>query len=678
MAKEILKIGDTGNDLVSKFNGNFTVTSIERLGYDISLYSCVADGLTDNTTSFNNLLTSIGTSYATLLILGGRYLIGTCIIPTNVDLVFLNGGRIIWAKNSTVNINGSINAGHKWIFENESEVVAELPNIGINQQEWISPVWFGANGDGNASNGTLNYNAIRSAWNSASRASASLNGSSIKLPAGIFYMNGMKYSVDGWDATAKYSNIVGAGRTKTTIILASNQNKSLFIIGQYDAQILDIGFDGNATGNTSMIDPLITINSYRTDLLNIFITNCKADGIHLIPGQLNALHIENILATSITGIALKIIGALNVVIDGIIDIESCGTGIEITGEGESMYDSRFSSRINISGSWYGESLETGLLIIGQCGVRAVFNSYMRTTGYMVHLAYDSMRGFHSMFNYIDIRTTYEPKGIGYATILIDDLCPFNRIFLDHNNFLTDLDGRNDINGNYYCQKTSFQNKEALIYNANTNFATIFAATAVKGSPFNDAIANVASIGGPAHGSSSNLLSYEPVTLGIAGTYYIILVIKAPAGNGSLRFFIDINADEGNYYNFEKKIFGHWNITENMTEFPFDFNGQWQTLSIPISTAVNSAYLRFFFYASTWQQGAFEIAYFGVSNSNDAELIHVKANTVIGYGYNDAIIASTSLPSATEVSVNTKVFCPDLKMEVISDGNNWCKPDGTTL
>jgi hypothetical protein len=44
----------------------------------------------------------------------------------------------------------------------------------------------------------------------------------------------------------------------------------------------------------------------------------------------------------------------------------------------------------------------------------------------------------------------------------------------------------------------------------------------------------------------------------------------------------------------------------------------------------------------------------------------------------ALMTTALLPPANEITAGTKVFNTTLKMEVISDGTNWCKPDGTTL
>ena len=67
MSQSTLAIGDTGAELVEKFNNNFTevYSSIGEADtafsvYNIIDYNCIDDGVTDNTTAFNAFTSRTG------------------------------------------------------------------------------------------------------------------------------------------------------------------------------------------------------------------------------------------------------------------------------------------------------------------------------------------------------------------------------------------------------------------------------------------------------------------------------------------------------------------------------------------------------------------------------------------------------------------------------------------
>jgi len=409
-----------------------------NLGYIITDYGCVGDGVTDNTPAFSKLIETISKAEATVIIPNGRFLIRDIYIPANIELQFFNGGRIVWGKIAKIWVNAYINAGHKWIFENESELPNELPQLGIHRQEWISPIWFGGKMSGSGNDYIINHNALRSAWNSARRLSQTQDGCMIKFPSGTFIMKGMKSWEDGWQPTAKFSDIVGSGRSKTTIMLAGSENKSLFnILNSFDVSFRDIGFNGNAAANTAMTEPLIYVAFYRVNFINFRIENCNADGLSIRTGQANAYHIHDPLIFNVKGIGIKLSDVINCTIDGLIDIESTGTGIMVTSTMTTSYNSRYNSRVFIHGSWYGEKLVTGLHILGTCSVKAEISAYMRTTKNFVLIAYDKDRNMPAKYNYIDTRGSRDEKALGVNNIIIDSGCTNNTVLADEGTNIID-------------------------------------------------------------------------------------------------------------------------------------------------------------------------------------------------------------------------------------------------
>jgi hypothetical protein len=678
-----LAIGNTGAELVTKFN------SLHDLqGYRLDDY-CTGDGVADNTTAFNSLLTTIGANYKTIIIPSGRYLIGNCIIPYNVELHFVNGGRIIWKKSATVTIYGEIKAGHKWIFENESELSTEIPNLQINRAEWVSVVWFGAKSSGLNADATINYNAFRGAWNAVSRLSQTQDGTKIKIPAGTFFINAIEYSADGWNSNAKYANIEGSGRMKTTLMLASGQNKCLLNAGgSFDWKIQDIGFNGNASGNPTMTDPLLLFRYYRTDLIDVCVQNTTANGMNITQGQANAFAIHNPLFYNIGGTAIYLEDVLNVTISGSIDIESVDTAIMITGTGTTLYDSRYGSRVFISGSWYGESVTNGIIIKGISGVKVDVTAYARYTYPLVKLEYDVARNMPSLFNYINVEGTHDSKGITTAYLNIQEKCCFNVIKTTPGIKCDDSDGRNQINGLAWCDRVLTGNrKTATIFHPNTNPMENYGSfrVAVPGNMFSDAVGHVPANHQPVH-CTVNAGQYIGVVtdqyFSNLNTHYFICVVKGTPGANAYfyaqelitLYLYDFPRKSWFDYNGGGGILPDWDANNNY-HFRLDINGDWQTFVIPFVPYSTNHYYRFFLYGGLYP---IYCQYQAICDQSDIAFIHKRGGNVIGYNFENGFMASGSLPSATEVSIGTKVFATDLNMEVISDGTDWRKPDGTAV
>lgn len=691
MAKQILSTGNTGAELVSKFNNNFG--DLYGGVYNITEYNCVGDAATDNTTAFTTLLSAIGAAQATIKIPKGRFLIGTCTIPANIELVFENGGRIIWKSGATIVIHGYINAGHKWIFENESEVAENLPNLGIHRQEWVSPIWFGGKMSGDNADATTNYNAFRSVWNCSERNGNTVMGSSIKFPAGIFIMNGFQNNIDGFKLSAKYADIVGAGKTKTTIMLASGQNKSLWsTFDNFDFNFRDIGFNGNASGNTEMTAPLISIDYYRVYFENVFITNCTTDGLYFNAGQTNALNFHNLTITLCGGTGLIIEDALCFSLSGMVDIESCNGCIDIKQRGLTFYDSRYNMRGVVNISLYAESCTTGIRLFGVGGVYLKLNAYARSTQNLVHLIYDTTdygsgaRNMPCMNNVIDISQSQDRKvDPNYNRVYIDDKCAYNDITSFWRCKIIDNDGRNKIG--FRDRKGYFQKQISDDFSGD-NYVTYthpYYAEYKYGEGINypknniipDTLAYVAALNDCV--SVAGGLFQRRIEGGVipsARTIYAHLLIKGDAGTTAELGCWSGYGDDYNYDFIRKEwsleSIGNLNIINGILEM----NGEWQYFSVPISVTEEIAGVGLWI-SYTQSDASIQCQFFNISDNPNQGMVHIKNSVIIGYNF-DSMLDSSALPDASLVKKMTKNFCPDLGMEVISDGTNWKKPDGTTL
>ena len=113
--------------------------------------------MVSNFSSFSAALSFIGSSSASLIIDEPVSISANVTIPSNVNLVFENGGRFNVTGNSTVSINGTVSAGAYQIFNAPTIVLAVYAtntpasitnNVifgGVSRPE-VNPRWWGAGG----------------------------------------------------------------------------------------------------------------------------------------------------------------------------------------------------------------------------------------------------------------------------------------------------------------------------------------------------------------------------------------------------------------------------------------------------------------------------------------------------------------------------------------------------
>ena len=110
-------------------------------GYvDPRQHGAVGDGKADDTPAFQAALAEIGTDRGTLVLARGAFRTNTLTIPEHVDLMFVNGGRIVVPDGEKLTVLGGIEAPPDPIFEGAVE--------GTPRVNAVYPQWFGARGDG--------------------------------------------------------------------------------------------------------------------------------------------------------------------------------------------------------------------------------------------------------------------------------------------------------------------------------------------------------------------------------------------------------------------------------------------------------------------------------------------------------------------------------------------------
>ena len=98
------------------------------------------DGQSDDTPAFRAALAEVGIARGTLVLGRGAFRVNTLTVPENVDLLFVNGGRLIVPEGEKLTVLGGIDAPPVAIFDG---AVGGVPRVNA-----VYPQWFGARGDG--------------------------------------------------------------------------------------------------------------------------------------------------------------------------------------------------------------------------------------------------------------------------------------------------------------------------------------------------------------------------------------------------------------------------------------------------------------------------------------------------------------------------------------------------
>ena len=132
-------------------------------------YNVLDEGLkgnnsTNNHTTLNTLITSIGSNKADIYFPSGIYVIGTSItIPSNIRLIMANGAIIKRTNSAVITLNCGIEAGLYQIFDDDNTGSwSGTPKI-----KEVYPEWFGAKGDGIADDSSPIQKTIDPFYNSS-------------------------------------------------------------------------------------------------------------------------------------------------------------------------------------------------------------------------------------------------------------------------------------------------------------------------------------------------------------------------------------------------------------------------------------------------------------------------------------------------------------------------------
>jgi hypothetical protein len=185
---------------------------------------------------FASALSAIGTSTLTTLLIPCEITVDDhAIVGANIELWFLEGGKLTVSSSKSLTINGGIKAGLHQIFNTSAigSVIAGTPKV-----DKYFPQWWGATGDGHDDTA-----AVQSAINLAAN-----NGQTLAFPSGVYKFTNLNVPEN------KDLSIVGSSKENTTLLVDQAWNYStrgIHSTGSFIAS--NICFDQNwlATSHSS-------------------------------------------------------------------------------------------------------------------------------------------------------------------------------------------------------------------------------------------------------------------------------------------------------------------------------------------------------------------------------------------------------------------------------------------
>lgn len=171
--------------------------------------SLKGDGITNDYTALNTLITSIGSNPTEIYFSSGTYIIGGSLtIPANIKLIFAKGAILSPSNGVTITINGCIEAGLYQIFTG-SGTIAGTPNV-----SFIYPEWFGAV-VGSDSTSAINKSIVFA---------GQAGGGLVVLQDGTYITSSV--------INIKYNNVVLIGSGNGTIISCNFATGNIFYAGR--------------------------------------------------------------------------------------------------------------------------------------------------------------------------------------------------------------------------------------------------------------------------------------------------------------------------------------------------------------------------------------------------------------------------------------------------------------
>jgi len=140
MAKQIINIGDTGAQLISKLATNFNDLYTGDLYYNAVSYGAVGDNSTDNTEAIQDLLDSLSATGGTIYFPSGVYKTHTLTVPNNVCLLGDKGKNTSVLRSISaeplINVVHTTFKAYNSLIQNITLNGNSIGTIGLNTQ-WV-------------------------------------------------------------------------------------------------------------------------------------------------------------------------------------------------------------------------------------------------------------------------------------------------------------------------------------------------------------------------------------------------------------------------------------------------------------------------------------------------------------------------------------------------------------
>jgi hypothetical protein len=243
---------------IDRSGANFSITAgsvaslagaILSIEYIVTNYGCVGNGSTDNTVAMKALLTTIGSTVATICFPQGTFVLGTSgspatgvTFPANITLDFTAGGSIKVTTGDTVTIAGPVIAERQQIFNNATATLGTISFAGNYKTSTFFPEWWGA-----LANGSNNDLAALQACSNAILTIQSISCGIVSLSSGNYLLGSGTWEIGNAGNPQNHIAIMGtAGGAGGTQLISYNTGTTpvIYLNNTTNCQIKDFTLQG--------------------------------------------------------------------------------------------------------------------------------------------------------------------------------------------------------------------------------------------------------------------------------------------------------------------------------------------------------------------------------------------------------------------------------------------------
>jgi len=620
-------------------------------------------------------------------------------VPANVTLRFRKGNILTFAATTpaiTVTFKGPIICGYWQIFKMADDNNPATVYL-ANGQPSIPQYWGAVTGD-DQTKASSNQIAIRHAWNMIAQGGRTLPFEGILyFPAGRYITKGWGPGIDSrFNTLGRGGSIVGESAARSWIELASGENTPLLSLAGYqfwDGCIRDLTFCGNETSTAS---ELVLVRGYNMGLYRLRIQKSGKDGLAVVRSNHVVLMSINSCFHKGNGIVICAPSVVSAI--GLCSQYNQGAGIVISNEAETYgltYENMFNNPPFSMRDTYLEQNTGGGIEVRGIGVK--IDSFLSEGKEKIHLKKSDVTGEYASWNLID--TTGSSR---HPNIEIDEGCANNQIILSRhyspikdNNPSLESDIINP-KGPIHIPYTTYISEDYSGTPYITTYTNWYHSGQViggnatvqgkKGTVFNPALAwsntandyvhmYISCDVGWTYGTDYIQLEKAGAVLPTNTSLYIFSLMHISGGLECSISIADISGT-GDYYDFYTKT---WMPT-GYKRLHLLAGGRLAYYAIPFKTdAVTGRIPKIIIKFMGQGTGIARLYYCQITNNPHSGLIHYIQNNLVGYGNRAFFIAETGndrRPDPSIMPTGVTIWNETTKMDNVSYGMNWYRPDGT--